>query len=151
VYPRQAIERVKVYGEPIWLTPSCASKEKTAVMTKQIIIVDDDRDILDMMQLTLEYEGYQVKASTNSNCFRQLQPGNLPRLILLDVQLSGEDGMAICRQLKANTLTKDIPIILASAIDVGSQVRKEKCADDFLAKPFSLKTLIDKVHRYVPW
>lgn len=119
-------------------------------MTKQIIIVDDDRDILDVMQLTLEYEGYQVKASTNSNCIRQLQPGNLPKLILLDVQLAGEDGRDLCRRLRANKLTRDIPIILASAIDVGSQVRKEKCADDFLAKPFSLHTLIDKVHQYVP-
>ncbi len=117
-------------------------------MTQQIIIIDDDPGILEVMQMTLEYEGYQVKASTNSKCFRQLQPGNLPNLILLDVQLAGEDGRALCRQLKTNKLTKDIPVILASAIDVGNQVRREKCADDFLAKPFSLYTLIDKVHQY---
>jgi CheY-like chemotaxis protein len=117
-------------------------------MTKQIIIIDDDPDILEVMQITLEYEGYQVKACTNSKCFHQIQPSNLPNLILLDIQLAGEDGRALCRQLKTNKLTKDIPVILASAIDVGNQVRREKCADDFLAKPFSLHTLIDKVHQY---
>ena len=119
-------------------------------MAKQIIIVDDDRDILEFMQVMLEDEGYRVKTSTNGGCFRQLQPTALPDLILLDVQLSGEDGRDICRQLRTNNLTRDIPIILASAVDVGSQVRKEGCADDFLAKPFSSDTLINKVQRYIP-
>ena len=119
-------------------------------MAKQIVVVDDDRDILEFMQLTLECEGYHVEASTNGGCIRQLQPEHLPDLILLDIQLSGEDGRAICRQLRANDLTKRIPIILSSAIDVGSQVRKEGCADDFLAKPFSLDTLIDKVQQHLP-
>jgi DNA-binding response OmpR family regulator len=119
-------------------------------MAKRIIIVDDERDILEFMKVVLEIEGYRVKASTDGGCFHQLQTGALPDLILLDVQLSGEDGRDICRQLRANNLTKDIPIILASATDVGSQVRKEGCADDFLAKPFSLDTLVNKVHRYIP-
>ena len=118
-------------------------------MAKQIVVVDDDRDILEFMQLTLEYEGYRVKASLDGGCFRQLQPGNLPDLILLDVQLSGEDGRAICRRLRANDLTKRIPIILYSAVDVGNQVRKEGYADDFIAKPFSLDTLINKVQQHL--
>ena len=118
-------------------------------MAKQIVVVDDDRDILEFMQLTLEYEGYRVKASPDGGCFRQLQPGDLPDLILLDVQLSGEDGRAICRKLRANELTRRIPIILYSAIDVGNQVRKEGYADDFLPKPFSLDTLIDKVQQHL--
>jgi DNA-binding response OmpR family regulator len=119
-------------------------------MTKQIVVVDDDRNILEFMQLTLEDQGYHVKVSTDGGYVLQLRPGNLPDLILLDVQLSGEDGRAICQQLRANDLTKRIPIILYSAVNVADQVRKEGCADDFLAKPFSLETLIDKVQQHLP-
>ena len=119
-------------------------------MAKQIVIVDDDMDILEFMQLTLEYAGYDVRVSTTGNDVQQVRPSDLPDLILLDVKLAGEDGRAICKQLKTNEQTKDVPIIMLSANVSERQTRQECPADDFLAKPFSLDTLLDKVEKLLP-
>ena len=116
-------------------------------MAKQIVVVDDDTDILEFVQLALTFEGYHVRVSTTGRTLQQVRPGELPDLILLDVKLVEEDGRAICKHLKAHELTKDIPIILFSANISESQVRKECPADDFLAKPFSLDTLLIKVEK----
>lgn len=118
-------------------------------MVKKIVVVDDDRDILEFVEFALEDEGYSVEIDTGGGCFRRLQPDNLPDLILLDVNLVGEDGRDLCRQLRASDLTRRIPILLYSADDVGAQIQKDRCADDFLTKPFSLATLINKVKRLV--
>jgi response regulator RpfG family c-di-GMP phosphodiesterase len=68
-------------------------------MAKQIMIVDDDRNILEFMNLALTFEGYDVRVSTTGKDLQQvLQPGDLPDLILLDVKLTDEDGRAICKQ-----------------------------------------------------
>ncbi len=70
-----------------------------------------------------------------------------PQLILLDVFLTGIDGLDICRQLKANPNTKDIPIIIFSAYPrVAQKVIYEYGADDFIAKPFEMEDLVNKVH-----
>ncbi len=118
-------------------------------MTKQILLVDDDETILEFVQQTLEYEGYDIQTCADGSCLRQLKRNEHPDLILLDVQLGEEDGRLLCRQLKTNDATKGIPIILYSARETASQLRNEGYADDFLVKPFSLSTLIDKVHKMV--
>lgn len=116
-------------------------------MAKQIVVVDDDLDILEFIQLALTYEGYHVRVSTTGRTVQQIWLGGLPDLILLDVKLAGEDGRVICKHLKAHEMTKDIPIIVFSANISESQVRQECPADDFLAKPFSLDTLLTKVEK----
>lgn len=78
-------------------------------MAKQIMIVDDEVDILQFMQLTLTYAGYDVRVSTTGKAVQQMRPSELPDLILLDVKLAGEDGRAICQHLKTNEQTKDVP------------------------------------------
>jgi CheY-like chemotaxis protein len=115
-------------------------------MAKQILIVD----ILEFMQLTLGYEGYNVRVSTTGKELQQLRPSDLPDLILLDVRLTEEDGRVICKQLKTNEQTKDIPIIMISAHVSERQLRQACPADDFLAKPFELETLLDKVEKHLP-
>ena len=116
-------------------------------MAKQIMIVDDDQDILDLMYLMLANEGYDVLASTTAHEIQQLRPSELPDLILLDVKLAEEDGRAICQRLKSDEQTKDIPIIMLSAQVTERQVRQVCPVDDFLAKPFELGTLYDKVEK----
>lgn len=118
-------------------------------MTKQILLVDDDTNILEVVRETLEYEGYDIRTATDASRLRQLMRDSLPDLILLDVQLGEEDGRTLCRQLKASEATRDVPIILYSACETASQLRRERCADEFLTKPFSLITLIEKVQRLV--
>ncbi len=119
-------------------------------MAKQIVIVDDDVDILEFMQLTLAYAGYDVRVSSTGKDIEQLRPSDLPDLILLDVMLAEEDGRVICQHLKTNEQTKDVPIIMLSAHVSVRQLRQACPADDFLAKPFELETLLDKVEQQLP-
>jgi DNA-binding response OmpR family regulator len=119
-------------------------------MAKQIMIVDDDRNILEFMHLALAFEGYDVRVSTTGRDLEQVPPSELPDLILLDVKLVEEDGRVICQQLKTQEQTKDVPIIMLSAQASERQVRQACPIDDFLAKPFELDTLYDKVEKQLP-
>lgn len=119
-------------------------------MAKQIMIVDDDRDILEFLYLMLAFEGYDVLVSTTAEEIQRLRPSDLPDLLLLDVMLSEEDGRVICQRLKTNEQTKGIPIIMLSAMVSERQVRQACPADDFLAKPFEMDTLLDKVEKQLP-
>jgi DNA-binding response OmpR family regulator len=119
-------------------------------LAKQIMIVDDDINILEFMYLALEFEGYDVRTSTTGKELQQVQPGELPDLILLDVKLIEEDGRVICKQLKTNEQTKDVPIIMLSAQVSERKIRQECPIDDFLSKPFELDTLLDKVEKHLP-
>ena len=111
---------------------------------KRILVIDDDQEILDVVREILTGEGYSVKAGLNSTSLQNLE-SEPPDLILLDVLLQGEDGRELCRQVKSHEQTRRIPVILFSAnMAVNSSV--SACgADDFLAKPFRMKELLDLV------
>lgn len=119
-------------------------------MRKQILIVDDDPDILQAIKYTLEDEGYKIEVSKKGDEAENLvaRVKNLPKLIILDALLSGKDGWEICRKLKAEKKLKNIPVIMISAHPNAGKFAKEAGADDFIAKPFHIETLIDKVRSY---
>ena len=119
-------------------------------MAKLILVVDDDESILEVVQIVLESEGYEVQTATNSSFLQQLatQPV-LPDLILLDVLLSGEDGREISHQLKADTQLQHIPVIMLSAHSEASKMADIGGADAFLEKPFDVDVLLDTVQRYI--
>ncbi len=119
-------------------------------MAKQIMIVDDDNNILEFMHLALEFEGYNVRVSTSGKDLQHMRRNELPDLILLDVRLIDEDGRMIRKQLKSNEQTKDVPIIMLSAHVSERKLRQECPVDDFLAKPFELDILLDKVEKLLP-
>ncbi|MBV9616971.1 MAG: response regulator [Ktedonobacteraceae bacterium] len=119
--------------------------------TKKIVVVDDDPDILDALQMTLEYEGYEV-TTTEKGEYAENLPNtneNLPDLIILDVLLSGKDGRIICQKLKNQQETRHIPVIMISAHPNAKQSVKDVGADDFLAKPFDVDELLAMVSRYL--
>ena len=116
-------------------------------MAKQIMVVDDDSTILEFMHLALSFEGYHVRVSTTGRELHQVDPRELPDLILLDVKLIEEDGRVICTQLKTHEQTKHVPIIMISAHVSERRLRQDCPADDVLAKPFDLQTLLDKVEQ----
>ena len=116
-------------------------------MAKQIMIVDDDTNILEFMHLALAFAGYDVRVSTSGRDLQKVKPDELPDLILLDVRLIDEDGRVICKQLKSHEQTRDIPVIMLSAHASESKIREVCPAEDFLAKPFHLETLINKVEQ----
>ncbi len=117
-------------------------------MKKRILVVDDDESILEVMQLVLEDEGYNVQTSLNGACFLHMN-SDLPDLILLDVLLSGEDGREICKRLKSEEKTRHIPVIMHSAHYSASMIAETSGADGFLVKPFHIDELIDVVKRYL--
>lgn len=117
---------------------------------KRILVVDDDPDILDALQLLLEFAGYEVKTSEKGEYAENLRDtnGGLPHLIILDVLLSGKDGRLICQKLKSQEETKSIPIIMISAHPTARQSVAAVGADDFVAKPFDADELLAIVAKY---
>ena len=116
-------------------------------MPKKIIIIEDDRDILDIMTYILADEGYEVLASTDT---RILDEVNLhqPILILMDNRLTDGFGRDFCKQFKSNPATCHFPIVLVSANSGLEQMAIESLADGYLKKPFDITELIDLVKHY---
>jgi DNA-binding response OmpR family regulator len=120
------------------------------VVPPTILLIDDEQEILTVLKIFLEGDGYHVEIATTGERLRQEQLDPWPALSLLDVNLVEEDGRDLCRHLKANAATKDIPIILYSAAMSEKQLRKEALANDVLLKPFDLEDVRAKVHRLAP-
>jgi len=113
---------------------------------KKILVVDDDIDILTVVQLVLDSNGFQVEAISNWKHIHTRIDTFKPDLILLDVSLGTQDGRNICKQLKSAEESKDIRIILFSA-NHNVQTSVAECgADSFISKPFDLKNLIDGIN-----
>ncbi|HEY1113032.1 MAG TPA: response regulator [Chitinophagaceae bacterium] len=113
-------------------------------MQKRILLVDDNEDLLLITQVILKSQGYAVELAKTIREAETAMAGGLPALILMDVNLCGEDGAAYCRELKEAPASKGIRIVLMSGDDdlpglAGSG------ADDFLAKPFDFSELVGKV------
>lgn len=113
---------------------------------KKITIADDDPGILDAVEMMLEMEGYDVTATLNGNTVITDQ-NVLPDVYVLDIWMSGSDGRELCKQLKSEDRTKNIPVILISASNNLQDSAKIAGADDFLAKPFEIDALLAKIEK----
>lgn len=116
---------------------------------KKVLVVDDNPDILHLVQIILKNNGFEVLASPQGDDVLDKTEKFSPQVILLDVFLSGYDGRDICRQLKQNSKTKDIPVIMFSAHTRKEEIIRDCNADDFIAKPFEVSELIQKLNRRV--
>ena len=114
--------------------------------TKTIMVVDDDPAILDAVCIMLEFEGYKVYCTPNGADALNLQ-NDLPDLLLLDIWMSGVDGRDICKQLKQNSSTSKLPVVLISASRDIERSALAAGADDFLAKPFDIDDLLSKIEK----
>ncbi|MBB6502091.1 PleD family two-component system response regulator [Pedobacter cryoconitis] len=113
------------------------------MMFEKILAVDDDSDILDVIRIILEQEGYEVLTLANGNDVLEMVRQNSPDLILLDVMLGGMDGREICKTLKEHELFKKIPVVMISAShNLHNLLLKPGAPNDFLAKPFDISNLI---------
>jgi len=115
---------------------------------KKILIADDDPGILDAIGIMLEFEGYEVQSASNSAALLSMENG-LPDLLLLDIWMSGTDGRDVCRYLKQKESTRKIPIVMISASKDIENSAREVGADDFLAKPFEMDSLLEKIGKYM--
>jgi DNA-binding response OmpR family regulator len=114
----------------------------------RILAVDDDKDILEVLQFILEDSGYQVDTLSDGHHLFDSINSQLPDLILMDIMLNGLDGRDLCKNVKLNNKTHNIPVIMISASHNISDVLRQDCApDDFLAKPFDINILLNKIQR----
>ncbi len=121
-------------------------------MKGMILIIEDDKDILDAIQFLLETENYKVLAFSDAEEAEKLIRSKkiLPDLVIMDILLSGRDGRIIANDLKTNSHTKNIPIILLSAHPNVEKTLVTNLADDFIAKPFEIEELLKRVKKYLP-
>lgn len=118
-------------------------------MSKKILIIDDEIDILEPLDLLLSAEGYETETTTKGEVVYKIVEKFKPDLILLDVLISGSDGRLICKKLKETAATKKIPIVMMSAHPNARTETKDSGADDFMAKPFDVDLLFEVVKKYI--
>lgn len=114
-----------------------------------ILVVDDEEDIRELVGFNLAKEGYELLfASTGEKALETAQT-KLPGLVVLDLMLPGVDGLEVCKKLKGNNKTAQIPIIMLTAKGDESDIVTglEVGADDYITKPFSPKVLVARVRR----
>jgi CheY-like chemotaxis protein len=116
---------------------------------KRILVVDDDASILEVLQMMLEEEQYQIETTAISEEIYQRVAEFRPHLILLDVLMTGIDGRIIARTLKQQNHTRHIPIIMLSATPTVEETARDSGGDEFLAKPFEIDTLLMLIEKYV--
>ena len=114
---------------------------------KNILVVEDDPDIKELISFNLSNQGHQVFEANNGELGIEKAREKLPDLILLDLMLPGIHGLDVCRIIKADQETKDIPIIMVTAMGQEEDIVKglETGADDYITKPFSIKVLLARV------
>jgi DNA-binding response OmpR family regulator len=115
-------------------------------MCQPILIVEDSEDLSLLMKLTLESQGYRVETVNNGwealSSIAKLQP----QLVLMDIMMPKINGLQVSRSIKEDRESRDLPVLLVSAIDrlADSQLTDSK-ADGILYKPFNLDDLISRV------
>ncbi|WP_138203244.1 response regulator [Haloimpatiens lingqiaonensis] len=116
-------------------------------MEEKILVVDDEEHIRELIKFNLEKNGYKVECAVDGNEALEYVKNNIPKLILLDLMLPGIDGYDVCKKIRGDKNTSNIPIIMITA--KGEEIDKilglELGADDYITKPFSVRELIARV------
>ncbi len=109
-----------------------------------IAVVDDHQDIRELVARYLGQHGFRVSTADGADAFRRLLERGLPDLAVLDIMMPGEDGLALCRQLRT---TSRLPIIFLTAMaeDTDRIIGLELGGDDYLAKPFNPRELLARI------
>jgi DNA-binding response OmpR family regulator len=121
--------------------PSSGKKQRT------VLVVDDERDLVDLISYNLTRHGYGVLTALDGNDALEVATKELPDLICLDLMMPGLDGTEVARRLKSDARTSQIPIVMLTAkgeetdIVVGLTIG----ADDYVTKPFSMKILLARI------
>jgi two-component system alkaline phosphatase synthesis response regulator PhoP len=114
---------------------------------KMIFCVEDDSGIRELMIYTLNSAGFEARGFVCGNDFFEELKKEIPQLVMLDIMLPGEDGIAILKRLKSNKATADIPVIMATAkgTEYDKVIGLDLGADDYLAKPFGMMEMVSRV------
>jgi phosphate regulon transcriptional regulator PhoB len=116
-------------------------------LKRTILVVEDEKDIRELVRFHLEHEGYVVReADSGETALRQIA-AERPALVVLDLMLPGTDGLEVCRRVRGAEATRALPIIMltARAEEVDRVLGLELGADDYITKPFSPRELVARV------
>jgi DNA-binding response OmpR family regulator len=118
-------------------------------MSRRILIVDDEQDMVDLLRYNLSQRGYEVLSAASGLEAVHKARREHPDLVLLDLMLDGMDGFAVCEILRQHPSTANLPVIMLTAL-AGEMTRLnglDSGADDFITKPFSPDKLMARVER----
>lgn len=114
---------------------------------KKILLLDDNKDLLLIVQIILKSQGYDVVQACCVNEAAQKIKIHRPALILMDVFIKEEDGREFCSQIKQDSTTHQIKVVMMSGIESDNTLLYKIGADDFIQKPFDYDDLLTKVQR----
>ncbi|MBI3316739.1 MAG: response regulator transcription factor [Candidatus Omnitrophica bacterium] len=116
-------------------------------MKASILLIEDEKNIIELVRYNLEQEGYKVFVSTRGNTGAEEAIRRKPSLIILDLMLPEMNGLDVCKTLKANDMTAAIPVVMltAKSEEADKIVGLELGADDYITKPFSPRELLARV------
>jgi two-component system phosphate regulon response regulator PhoB len=122
-------------------------ENKMSTSKADILIIEDEEDIRELVRYNLERERFKTQEAESGEEGLELALKKQPDLILLDLMLPGKDGLEICRQLKKNDKTQNIPVVMMTARGEESDIVTglELGAEDYIVKPFSPKVLVARV------
>lgn len=114
-----------------------------------ILVVDDEEDVLELVCYNLGKEGYKTTTASSGDDAIKKAKAALPDLIVLDLMLPGRDGLEVCKELKSDSKTRHIPIVMLTAKGEESDIVTglEIGADDYVTKPFSPRVLLARIRR----
>jgi len=110
--------------------------KRRGTMAEKILVVDDEKEIRDLLSIYLREDGYDVIAASNGQEAISMAQAELPQVILMDVKMPGIDGVETCKRLKEEERTKSIPVIMVTAYQDRDVEAYLEGADDFVNKPF---------------
>ncbi|MBN1541508.1 response regulator transcription factor [candidate division KSB1 bacterium] len=116
-------------------------------MSKKILLVDDEQDIIDLLKFNLENEGYETDFALDGERALEQALNEKFDLVLLDIMLPGKDGREILRELRQNSSTRSLPVIFLTAKDseIDEVIGLELGADDYIVKPISIRKLLARI------
>jgi len=125
-------------------------REMTAAGSHPILIAEDDVSVLGFLVKVLRRHGYHVQTATRGDDALALIRKNRPSLVLLDVLMPGLDGKEVCKKLRADADTAQIPVVLMSALDESSlhALATQSGASDYMSKPVTMAGLVGMVEKY---
>jgi len=123
-----------------------------ARMRKKILLVDDNKELLELLSLSLQDAGFSIVTATDGLEALKKARSLLPDLILLDLMLPGMDGFVVCETLRKDPATASLPVLMLSGMS--GQLPKyaglESGGTDFISKPASPASLIERIRQILP-
>lgn len=119
-------------------------------MAKRVLVIDDDEDILEILNIVFQENGYEIVLSNTGEAAEHIRVIH-PDIVLLDVRIVGsvKSGPEICKEIKSQLETRHLPVMLVSAESDLAILAQECGADSYVAKPFDIFDLLSQVKEFV--